>query len=52
MKLSLVANRENDSTNLMEMTNQLEKIKIDYSKLRREYDDKIRTIKNLDSKNI
>jgi hypothetical protein len=30
LKLSLIANRENDSKNLMEMTYQLEKIKNDY----------------------
>ena len=52
MKLSLIANRENDSKNLMEMTYQLEKIKNDYLVLQNEFDDRVRTIKNLESKSI
>ena len=52
LKLSLIANRENDSKNLMEMTYQLEKIKNDYLVLQNEFDDRVRTIKNLESKSI
>ena len=52
LKLSLIANRENDSKNIMEMHSQLEKLKNDVQILQLQNEDKVRTIKNLDSNRI
>jgi hypothetical protein len=52
LKLSLIANRENDSKNLNEMMQQMEKLKNEVQILQLQNEDKVRTIKNLDSNRI
>ena len=49
LKLSLIANRENDSKNLLELHQQVEKLRNELQIMTLENEDKIRTIKNMES---
>lgn len=49
MKLSLIANRENDSKNLLELHQQVDKMKNELQIKNLESDDKTRTIKNMEA---
>ena len=52
LKLSLMANRENDSKNLLELHQQLEKLSNEVQILKLQNDDKVRTIKNQEALTI
>lgn len=52
LKLSLISNRENDSKNLLELHNQLEKLKTENQVLTLEVEDKIRVNKNQEAYSI
>jgi hypothetical protein len=52
LKLSLISNRENDSKNLLELHNQLEKLKTENQVLALEVEDKIRVNKNQEAYSI